>query len=446
MSTRFTDGEEFVPQFGAYYPESLVLGVLLGIVALLVTVPFLPALKQFELLTTGFFRLFQVQMALILWWVLSATVVESQPVGAALDWLAGRIPTTQRAIVGGTALFALVFGWINWALGLIGAVLIGQRLCRRAADEDVDVHYPLVLVGALLALITANQGITSPAALLMADASGTTNFLSEDVGAVPLGSFVLDAANWLVVAVLVATLPPLLAFVAPDEDVTTIDEAELVVDGTIRETFAHYEVTTGEEAVPADRLEESTLLTATVVAIGAISIGWQWAAGEGFTMLGVLFALMMLGMLTQRRPLAFVERASDATRWVLHLAVPFLLYAGVYALFVESGLYAAVGDAVAATGVPTVVTYAAALALGVLVPDPGSLWVLLSPGVTETAASTADLLAAVMYGAGLSNLWLGFLFLGVLGVRGFDWRQFVRYAAGITAYVSAIVTAALLVA
>lgn len=446
MSTRSADGEGFVPTLGAYYPESLLLAILLGVAALLVTVPFLPAPKQFELFTTGFFRLFEVQMALILWWVLSATVVESRPVGAALDRLAELIPTTQRAIVGGTALVALAFGWVNWALGLIGAVLLGQQLCRRAAEENVDVHYPLVLVGALLALLTANQGVTSPAALLMADASGATNFLLQDVGAVSLGSFVFDRANLLIVAVLVATLPPLLAFVAPEENATTIDEAELVVDETIRETFAHYEPPTGEELVPADRLEESTLLTGVVVAVGALSIGWQWATGEGFTMLGVLFALMMLGMLAQRRPLAFVEKASDATGWVLHLVVPFLLYAGVYALFVESGLYPAVGDAVAATGVPTVVTYAVALALGVLVPDPGSLWVLLGPGVTDTAANTADLLTAVMYGAGVSNFWLGFLFLGVLGVRGFDWRQYVRYAAGITAYVSVVVAAALLVA
>ena len=50
-----------------------------------------------------------------------------------------------------------------------------------------------------------------------------------------------------------------------------------------------------------------------------------------------------------------------------------------------------------------------------------------------------------MYGAGLSNLWLGSLFLGVLSIGGFDWREFVRYAAVITVYVSAVVLSLVLV-
>lgn len=447
MSTKFTDRElpedGFVPTFGAYYPEALVLAVLLGAVALLATVPFLGTLKQLELFSTGFFRLFQVQMSLLLWWVLSATVVESEPVGALLDRVATAVPTTQRAIVGGTALFALVGGWINWALGLVGAIYLGQRLCQRAAEEDVAVHYPLVLVGALLSLVTANQGLTSPGALLMADSAGTTNFLLKDVGAVALGSFVFAPANLVVVAVLVVTLPVALALLAPDEDVTTVDEVDLLVGGSIRGSLAHYTPTPEEEAVPADRLEESTILTAIVVTIGAVSIGWQWVMGEGFTMLGILFALMMLGMLSQRRPMAFVQKASDATKWIQHLAVPFLLYAGVYALLTESGLYAAIGDALAATGLPTAATYLVALVLGLFVPDPGSTWILLGPGATATAASAAELLIATMFGAGVSNLWLGFLFLGVLGIRGTDWREYVRYVAGITAYVSVVVIAAL---
>ncbi|WP_440008230.1 TIGR00366 family protein [Halomicrococcus sp. SG-WS-1] len=434
----------FVPHLGAYYPESLALAVVLGVLALLATTPRLDALVQLELFSTGFTRVLSVQMALVLWWVLSATVVESRPVGAAFDRLAARVPTSQRAIVAGTALLALVFGWVNWALGFVGAVLVGQSLCRHAADRGVDVHYPLVLVAALLSLVTATLGVTSPGALVMADPSGTINVLLDGAGVVPLGTVVFHPANLFVVGVLVVTLPPALAALAPDEDVTPVDESDLVVESSVRETLDHYAPDIDGEPVPADRLEQSTWLTAVVGAIGVVSIAWQWALGAHRAMLGVLFALLVVGLLVQRRPLAFVEKVSDSTRWVEHLLVPFLLYGSVYALLTESGLAGAVGDALASTGFPRIASYAVALVLGVFVPDPGSLWLLLGPSAAATAANVDGLVVAVMAGAGVSNVWLSFLFLGVLGVRGFDWRTFLRYAVGLTVYVSAVVAAAFL--
>ena len=53
-------------------------------------------------------------------------------------------------------------------------------------------------------------------------------------------------------------------------------------------------------------------------------------------------------------------------------------------------------------------------------------------------------LIAVMYGAGISNLWLEFLFAGILSLPGFEWREFVRYAAIVTVYVTVLVLGLLL--
>lgn len=463
------DGEprRFVPAFGARYPGALAIGMLLAIAALLAALPRLGPLDGLEGLATGFYGLFAVQMALVLWWVLSATVVESPVVGAALDQLAAAMPTGPRSAVAATAALGLVFGWVNWALGLVGAVLVGRRVCRRAAERGVAIHYPAVLAAALLSLVTAAVGLTSPAALLMADGSGTTNFLAESAGRVPFVAFLLHPANLTVLGVSLLTLPAGLALLAPtgegdesgagsaggeDPAITTVDDVEPTLGDSIRDVLGRTGgssegdagVGSDDAPVPADKLERSRLLTAVVVAIGAVSIGWQWSLGANVSILGALFALMMLGMLTQVRPLDFVAAASDATRWVEHLAVPFLLYGGVYALLSASGLYGAVGSALAATGVPAVGSYLAAFALGLLVPDPGSVWVLLGPGAVGTAAGVDTLLVATMYGAGVSNLWIGFLFLGVLGVRGFDPRRYLRYAAGLTASLSVVVVGALL--
>lgn len=431
----------FVPLLGRFFPESFGLAVLLALAALLATAPSLGVESQLELFATGFYDLFTLQMALILLWVLSANVVESRPVGALLDRIAAAVPTSQRAIVAATAAIAMAFGLINWALGLVGGVLVGHRLCRRAREAGVAVHYPLVLTGALLSLVVTNQGLSSPGALLMADESGTTNFLVESAGSVTASSVLLSPANVVASLVLLATLPPILVALAPgdESDRTELAEVESLVSeaGSAAGTLDRYEPPEADRTF-ADRLEQSRLISLTAVVIGAASVGWHFATGGRLTLLWFLFALVVLGLLVHGQPMAFREKTTHATRWANHLAIPFLLYATVVALLSEAGLYVAIGDALGAAAAGA---FAAAFGVGLLVPDPGAVWTLLGPALVAAGADLADSIVAVMFGAGLSNLWLGFLFVAVVGVRGFAWREFARYAAVVTVYVAAVVIA-----
>ncbi|MEM4782325.1 MAG: TIGR00366 family protein, partial [Halalkalicoccus sp.] len=432
----------FVPFFGRFFPESLSLSVLLALCALFVTIPLLSPLDQLELFATGFYDLFVLQMALILYWVLSATVVESRPVGALFDRLAGAIPTSQRAIVYSTGVIALAFGWLNWALGLLGGIYIGRRLCRRAEREGVAVHYPLVLTAGLLSLVLANQGPSSPGALVMADAelAEMTGVFAEGA-TLSMGAFLTAPANLGSSAALIVTLPLLLVALAPGErsERTAIGD-ESILDGSIAETFDRYALPTRGEWTAADRLEQSRLVSMGAVVAGFGSLGLYAAGGGSLTLLWLLFFLMILGLFVHGRPMAFRSKTTDATRWANHVAILFMLYAVVFALFSAAGLYEPVGDALGgALG-----AFLAALGLGLLVPDPASVWVIVGPALLASGADPLTGVVAVMYGAGLSNLWLGFLFCGVLSIRGFRPRTFVRYAAAISGYVSLVVLVALL--
>ncbi|KYH25152.1 short chain fatty acid transporter [Halalkalicoccus paucihalophilus] len=445
MATRHTetdaqDGTDagFVPFLGRFFPESLALAVLLALVALFVTTPYLPAFQQVETFTTGFYQLFAVQMALILYWVLSATVVESRPVGELFDRIAGLIPTSQTTIVYSTGVLALALGWVNWALGLLGGVFVGRRLCRRAHEEGIAIHYPAVLTAGLLSLVLANQGPTSPGALLMADTrlAEMSGFLA-DSGPLSMAEFLLAPANLVPSVVLVLTLPLLLVVLAPDAktDRTELEDGA-ILEGSIGETFDHYSLPSQDGYTVADRLEQSRLISGLAVVIGLGSIGLYAATGGGLTLLWLLFSLMILGLLVHTRPMAFRSKTTHATRWANHVAIPFMLYAVVFALLSAAGLYGAIGDAL---GGGTVGPFLAALGLGLLIPDPASVWVVVGPALIATGSDLVGSVVAVMYGAGLSNLWLGFLFCGILSIRGFDWREFVRYAAVITVYVSVVV-------
>ncbi|GAB3675628.1 TIGR00366 family protein [Halopiger thermotolerans] len=450
-SDRYRDA--FVPALGRYFPEPLGNAVVLAAAALLATAPFLEPMTQLELLGTGFFGLFSVQMLLILYWVLGATFVESPRVGAAFDRLAAPLPTSQTGVIYATGVLSLLLGWLNWALGLIGGVYLGQRLCRRAREDGTRVHYPAVLTASLLALVLTNQGLSSPGALLMADESGLANFMVDEVGSVAMSAFLLHPVNLVSSVAFVLTLPALLVLLAPDadaadEEITALGERNdrLGASGSIADALDHYSpAVPPEDRELGDRLENSTLITALAVAVGVVSFGWHFATGGRLTLPWLAFTLLILGLAVQGPPMAFRQKTEAATRWALHMVVPFLLYAGAWALLDEAGLYGTIGDAIAATGLPAVASYVVAFALGLLVPDPGSLWVLQGPAVAAADADLVTSLVATMYGAGLSNLWLGFLFASFLSLYGFDWREFVRYAGAVTVYVTAVVVGLLLV-
>ena len=444
--------EAFVPALGRYFPESLVNALLLAALALVATVPFLHPLEQVELLGTGFFELFGVQMLLILYWVLGASLVESPRFGAIFDRIAAVLPTSQSGIVYATGVVSLLFGWLNWAIGLIGGVLIGQRLCRRAQERGTAVHYPAVLTAGLLALVLMNQGLSSPGGLLLADDSGLANHLVDDVGSIAMSEFVLHPVNLVSSALFVLTLPALLVLLAPspedDDEITTLGERNdlLEGDGSIAATLDHYSPTVAPaDWEVGDKLENAETITLLAVVVGVASFGWHFGTGGRLDFPWLAFTLLILGLLSQGPPMAFRRKTEASTRWAIHVTIPFLLYAGVWALLSESGLYGTLGDAIAGTGIPAVTAYVVAFVLGLFVPDPGSVWVLQGPAVAAADVALVPSLVATMYGAGLSNLWLGFLFASILSLYGFDWREFVRYAGAVTAYVTVVVAGLLLV-
>ena len=447
-----SDDDGFVSYFSRFYPEALPLAAVLGVLALVVTIPYIDTLTQLELFATGFFELYTVQMPLILFWVLSAAVVESRWGGWFLDQIANLLPTDSQAkLIYATGFVALLFGWINWALGFIGAIFIGHRLCRDAADRGVRVHYPAVLTAALLSLVIMNQGLSSPGALLMANADGTTNFLVDpEKGQIVLdmSAFLTHPVNLLSSVVLVVTLPILLVILAPSEESERRPVAEFnsLLDGSITDSLSHYSLPPREEWTFADRLEQSPVISVITFLLGAASVVAYFATGGVLTMLWLLFTLIVFGILIQVYPMAYVEKTRDAMQWANHVAIPFVLYAGVYVLLTEAELYAPIGNALAATGVTQVSSYVVAFVLGLFVPDPGSVWVIQGPALVAADADLVSSMISVMYGAGVSNLWLGFLFVSIIpSISGFDWREFAKYATSITLYVTAVVLALLLI-
>ena len=89
-----------------------------------------------------------------------------------------------------------------------------------------------------------------------------------------------------------------------------------VLDGSITETLDHYSPPPREEWEVADRLEQSPVISVVTFLLGAASVVAYFATGGRYTILWLLFALMVLGVFVQVRPMAFVAKTNDATKWV----------------------------------------------------------------------------------------------------------------------------------
>ena len=281
----------------------------------------------------------------------------------------------------------------------------------------------------------------------MADPTGTVNFLAQGESGplvLDMSNFILNPVNGISVVVFVITLPFLISKLAPS-DVANRQSASDTLnlgENSLKEYLSHHSVPSRDEMEIADKLEQSRKLSVVTVFVGGSSVVAYFLGGGKLTLLWVLFGVIMLGILLQERPMAFVEKTKESTKWAKHVAIPFLLYANIHYLLDGAGLYDSFATVLSSTGAPQISSYVVALGLGLVVPDPGSVWVLQSPAVLGTKMELASALVPVMYGAGMSNFWLSFLFVGLIGtVSGFSWSEYFRYATVVTGYVSMVLIA-----
>ncbi|MDZ7729968.1 MAG: TIGR00366 family protein [Natrialbaceae archaeon] len=472
--------ETFIAFADRFYPGPLLVAIFLVILAALLTSTSLDPFDQLGVVATGFYELLVVQAAFLFWWVLSPSLVQSGRIGGMLDWIVDRyesaVGLTPTTVIGGTAALALTLGWINWALGIIGGIFIGQKLARRAAEEDVAVHYPLVLMAGLLGLLLANQGLTSSGGLLMSDQllgtgeiaaetyPGSSGAVGDQITTVEnyegflwlLGlseptsfyGFLLHPSNLLASLVLLVTLPILLTRLGPSEGVTTIEDAgDLIVTDTIRERLAGYTAPDPEDRTFAERAENNRWLSILTGLIGLGALGWYLGTGHEPSLMWLLFGLIAGGMLVHTVPQAYIEQCTNAAGWAVPIGIPFVFYAAVIIMLERAGTFGAIGGLLEGAGVPAVSGYGLGFLVGLAVPDPGTVWLIVGPMLAAAGADIMASLVAVMFASGISNLWLGFLFLGIFAHRidGFDWLEFFHYATIITVYVSIVVIGSLLV-
>jgi short-chain fatty acids transporter len=384
-------------------------------------------LRTAQAFGTGFWDLvtFTIQVALLI--ITGYVVAMSPPVHAAIRRLAG-VPQTAKGAIAYVAMFSMLSSLISWTFSLIFSAFLAREVAGRVRGVDYRAVGAAAYlgVGSVWAL-----GLSSSAALIMANPESLPDSIERISGVIPLAQTLGLWQSFATAAVLVLVSTGIAYFSAPDpaharrrEDIGVRDDAPTA--------------TIERPEKPGEWLEFSPLPTVIVGACGIAYLAMEVVARGAVVLLDLnhyLFAFVTVGLLLHWRPRSFVQAVAGAAPTVGGVIVQYPLYAGIVRMMTESGLADRLANFFVAVSTfhtfPVLVGIYSAF-LGLFVPSAGGKWLIEAPYVLTAAQSLGVHLGWIVqtYNAteALANLIHPFWMLPLVGILGLKPRDIIGYS------------------
>ena len=392
---------------------------------------------------------FGMQMCLIL--VTGHALAASKPVAKMIALLAG-VPKSAPAAAAMVGFVAVVFGLINWGLGLIVGALFAREVANVCASKGIKVHGALLAAAGYCGLLVWHGGFSGSAPLKMTteaqarDVLPAEVFETMDIKHIPLSETLLSPMNLFVAIGLLVLVPVVLWLLTPKRD-------DDIVPMFIEEWVGSEPGPSKEQSFP-DRIERSPMV---VWALALILI-WafvRFASTAGLMKLGpneVNVFMLALGLIMHGSVRSYVAAAEDGAKGCAGIILQFPLYAGIMALLSSSGLIndfsISMGTMANETTAP-VFTFISAGVVNLFVPSGGGQWAIQGPIALQTGAQVgvepAKMVMAVAYGDQLTNMLQPFWALPLLAITRVKAREIVGYTAVVMVVAGAWMAIGLLV-
>lgn len=449
-------------------PDPFVLAVLLTFVTLLLarvgTGTTFPQLV--DAWSSGLWGLlaFGMQMCLIL--VTGHALASSPPVSALLERLTRLLRTPAQAVLL-VAFVAVVFGVLNWGLGLIAGALLARRVGVTMHRAGVRVHYPLLCAAGYLGLLVWHGGFSGSAPLKVTQ----RREIEEVFGAgapfvdLPLTETILSPMNLLVTGGLLLLLPLVMMLLTPPaRDAVAVDSFVTVdaagaddAKGDADDAMVDADDTTVDAGAVSERRENAsrteaglprllndtpwvTALLVLLIAVWALRYYFPGDLSQSgiksLTPNTVNLTMLGLGLILHRTPARYAHAIEDAARGCGAIILQFPLYAGIMATMKASGLTALLSARIAATtseATLPLATLASAAVVNLFVPSGGGQWAVQGPiamhAALDAGVDPGKIVMAVSYGDELTNMLQPFWALPLLSITGARARDIVGYTA-----------------
>ena len=424
-----------------YMPDPYVLVILLTFfVGILAT--FLTDSTPVQILGfwgDGFWSLlmFSMQMIFI---VVTGHVMASSPLFKKLLGNLASLPKTPGKAIVLVTLVALIACWINWGFGLI----IGALLAREVAKKVPGVDYRLLVASAYSGFIIWSGGLSSSVALTIATPG---HFTENLIGVVPTSQTLFSPLNLTIVIGLIILVPIINRFMTPPKEQAFVIDPKLLEEADLMPAATALE---NAEMTPADRLENSTILSWLIGLLGlGFLVYYVSKNGMAINLNVVNFLFLFIGIILHKTPRLFLEAVTNSVKSATGIIIQFPFYAGLMGIVTASGLASVLSDSFISISTEKtfhVLTLWSAGLVNFFVPSGGGQWAVQAPVMLEAAkdlgVSLPKTAMAVAWGDAWTNMIQPFYALPALAIAGLKAKDIMGYGLIIMLITGIFITAA----
>ena len=353
------------------------------------------------------FLAFSMQMVLV---VVLGNCLASAPVFTKLLQRLADIPKTPKQAVAFCTVVAGIACMIQWGFGLVLGAIFAKELAKRVKGVD----YRLLIAAAY------------------------STFLLT----VPTSSIILNAS-----------MHP------SPEDTFSIDPKLIEADEKRQAAEAELEEVDKKNMTPAERLENSKLITYLVSIAGIAYLVWYFGT-KGFSMnIDIMnFMLFIFGILLNRTPIAYVRQLGNAVRSAAGIILQFPFYAGIAGMMVSvnaatgTSLAGIVTSAIASVSTRNtfpIFTFLSGALVNMFVPSAGGQWgvqaPIMFPAGQALGVDPAMTTVALTWGDTWTNMIQPFWALPALGIAGLKVRDIMGFCVMVTLMSGIIIFIAMLI-
>jgi short-chain fatty acids transporter len=438
MFQRFTRGCVTLVQ--KYLPDPfLFAGILTILVFLLgIFVAKNSFMQMIQYWGNGFWNLLAFSMQMVLVLVTGYTLASSPPFKKALGAIANSVKNPGQAIVV-TTLVALAAAWINWGFGLVIGALIAKEMAKKVAGTD----YRLLIASGYIGFLVWHAGFSGSIPLTIATEG---HFLQDTIGLITTSETIFASFNLIPMAILFITLPILTRAMMPTKENTVTIDPELLQD-------APTAVAGQQELTPADKLENSYIMSIVVGGMGLIFIVYYFVT-NGFSLnLNIVnFVFLFLAIIFHGTPRKFLDSIGEAVKGAGGIILQFPFYAGIMGMMTASGVAAIMSQWFVSISNPTTLplfTFLSAGLVNLFVPSGGGQWAVqapvMIPASIELGVPVAKTAMAVAWGDAWTNMIQPFWALPALGIAGLKAKDIMGYCLVALIFSGIIISASLMI-
>ena len=429
-----------------WIPDSWVVCMLLTVAALLLAMFGAGASLNESVLAwgDGMWALLELGMQFSIAMIAAHACVSSRPVYRFLDWLA-RLPDPDKpvqaiALIGA---YALVTGYLNWALSVVASALFVPFVARRNPKADIRV----IIAAAYLGICTIWHGglsgsapliLATPGNPLLAPASGEP--VIDRV--IPVTETLFIPFNLVFIAILGAVALAMVMLLHPRQNVQTLTSEQI---DRMMPTLPDEQA----PETPAARMEASRGWIVLAAILIGYPLGYSMVTrgfGATWTINAYNAVFLVAALLLQGRPANLVRAFANGARTASGVILQFPFYAGIFGVINNTGLGAWLGElfvTFATTETYPLVVYFYSGFVNLFVPSGGSKWLIeapyLLPAARELGVSATTTVLAYAYGDATTNFIQPFWAIPILTVTRLKFGDVLGYT-GIVAVVCVLIS------